>query len=127
MTQELDQNQCNHGRPQKCFQGSQRRHFAYPLQVANDAMQMYVRKMLYPFYPFSLCQLKFITQSFVGNVFYTSAIRYVFSFHKLPNIRFFRALSTNKSYLRIIYGQNNMSRAAKIQESYTLSQNCFKQ
>jgi len=49
MTQELDQNQCKHGRPQKYFQGWQHRHFAYPFQVANDAMQMYVHKTLYPF------------------------------------------------------------------------------
>ena len=40
----------------------------------------------------------------------------------------FWALSTNKSYLRIIMNdRNNMSRAAKKQESYTLLQNCFKQ
>jgi len=30
--------------------GAQRRHFAYPLQVAIDAMQMDVHKTLYPFY-----------------------------------------------------------------------------
>jgi len=51
MTQELDRNQCNHGRPQKFFQGWQRRNFAYPFQVADDAMQMEVHKTLYPFYP----------------------------------------------------------------------------
>ena len=43
-------------------------------------------------------------------------------------ISIFWALSTNKSYLRIIInGQNNMSRAAKKQKSYNLSQNWFKQ
>ena len=65
------------------------------------------------------------SQSFVGNVFYTSAIRYAFSFHKLPNIHFFEHFLQISHYLRIINGQNNVSRAAKKQESYTLSQNCF--
>jgi len=39
-----------HGRPQKFFQGGQSRQFAYPFQVADDAMQMDVHKTLYPFY-----------------------------------------------------------------------------
>jgi len=30
--------------------GGQRRHFAYPLQVADDAMQIYFHKALYPLY-----------------------------------------------------------------------------
>jgi len=37
------------GRPQGFLRG-QRRNFAYPLQVADDAMQMDVHKTLYPFY-----------------------------------------------------------------------------
>jgi len=37
------------------FQGGQRRNFAYPVQVAGDAMQTYVHKTLYPFYTISLC------------------------------------------------------------------------
>jgi len=57
MTQELNRNRCIHGRPQKFFQGSQRRNFAYPFQVADDTMQMDVLKMFYPFYPISLCWL----------------------------------------------------------------------
>jgi len=40
MTQELSRNQCNYGRSQKFFQRGQRRNFAYPFQVADDAMQM---------------------------------------------------------------------------------------
>jgi len=28
----------------------QRRHFAYPFRVADDAMQIYFHKTLYPFY-----------------------------------------------------------------------------
>jgi len=47
MTQELDRNQCIHGRPQKLFQGGKRQNFAYPFQVADDAMQMDVHKTLY--------------------------------------------------------------------------------
>jgi len=30
--------------------GEQRQHFAYPFQVADNAMLMYVQKTLYPFY-----------------------------------------------------------------------------
>jgi len=37
MTQELDRNQCIHGRPQKFFQGGQRRNFANPFQVVDNA------------------------------------------------------------------------------------------
>jgi len=40
----------DHGRRQKYFQEEQRRHFACPFQVANDAMQMDVHKTLWPFY-----------------------------------------------------------------------------
>jgi len=39
-----------HGRPQKFFQGGQKRHFAYPFQVVDDATQMDVHKTLRPFY-----------------------------------------------------------------------------
>jgi len=85
-----------HGRPQKFFQGWQRRNFAYPFQVADDAMQMDVHKTLYPFCPISLRWLNLNSQSFVWTVFCTSAIRNAFSFHKLPNIHFW-ALSTIKS------------------------------
>ena len=34
----------DHGRPQKYFQGGQCRHFAYPLQVSDDAKQMGFKK-----------------------------------------------------------------------------------
>jgi len=43
----------------------QRPNFAYPLQVADDAMQMDVHNTLYPFYPVSLCSLNLNSQSFV--------------------------------------------------------------
>jgi len=36
MTQELYRKQCIHGRPQKLFQGVERRNFAYPFQIADD-------------------------------------------------------------------------------------------
>ena len=66
--------------------GGQHRNFAYPFQVADDAMQMDVYKTLCTFYPISLCWLNLNSQSFVWNVFYTSAIRNTFSFHKHLNI-----------------------------------------
>jgi len=66
-----------------------RRNFANPFVVADDAMQIDVHKTLYPLYPISLCWLKINSQSFVENVFYTSAIRNALSFHELPNIHFF--------------------------------------
>jgi len=47
MTQELDRNQCMHGRPQKFFQERATSNIAYPFQVADDAMQMHVDKVLY--------------------------------------------------------------------------------
>jgi len=33
-----------HGRPQNFSNGGKRRHFAYPFQVAEDAMQLDVQK-----------------------------------------------------------------------------------
>jgi len=85
------------------------RSFAYPFQVADDAMQMDVRKTLYPFYPISLCCLNLNAQSFVRNVFYTLAIRNTFSFHKLSNIHFFEHFLQMSHNFRIINIQNNMS------------------
>jgi len=35
--------------------GGQRRNFAYPFQVADDAMQINVHKTLYPLCPITLC------------------------------------------------------------------------
>jgi len=37
-------------------------NFAYPFQVFDDAMQSDVHKMLYPFYPISLCWLNLNSQ-----------------------------------------------------------------
>ena len=51
MTQQVDRNQCIHGRTQNFFQGG-RRNFAYPFQVADDARQTDVHKTLYAFYSF---------------------------------------------------------------------------
>jgi len=65
MTQELDRNQCIHGRPQKFFQEGQRQNLAYPLQAPGDAMQMDVHKTLYRFNPISLCWLNLNSQPFV--------------------------------------------------------------
>jgi len=45
--------------------GEQRRNFAYPFLVTDDAMQMDVHKTLYTFYPISLCWLNLNAQSFV--------------------------------------------------------------
>jgi len=39
-----------HGRPQKFFQGGQRRYFAYRFQIADDAIEMDVHKRIYTFY-----------------------------------------------------------------------------
>jgi len=91
------------------FSTGQRRNFAYPFQVADDAMQMDIHKTLYPFYLIRLSWLKLNSQSFVWNVFYTSAIKNAFSFHKLPNIHFFEPLLQISRGLRIINGQENMS------------------
>ena len=43
----------------------QRRNLAYPVQVADHAMQMDVHKTLYPFYPIRLCWLNLNSQAFV--------------------------------------------------------------
>jgi len=43
----------------------ERPNFAYPLHVADDAMQMDVHKTLYSFYHISLCWLNLNSQSFV--------------------------------------------------------------
>ena len=64
---------------------------------------------LYPFYPIGLCWLILNSQSFVSNVFYTSAIRNAFSFHKLPDIHFFEHFLQISRNIRIINSQKNMS------------------
>jgi len=40
----------HHGRPQIFFQGGQHQHFAYLFQIADDAMQIDISKMLHPLY-----------------------------------------------------------------------------
>jgi len=79
------------------FPGGQRRNFASPFQVANDAMPVDVHKTLHPFCTISLYWLTSILNLLSVSVFYSSAIRIVFSFHKLPNIHFFQGLSAIKS------------------------------
>ena len=39
------------------------RNFTYPFKVAEDAEQIYVHKMFYPFYPISLCWWNLSSQS----------------------------------------------------------------
>jgi len=90
------------------FSRRQRRNFAYHFQVADSAMQMDVHKTLYTFYPISLYWLDINSQSFVWNVFYTSAIRNAFSLNKLPNIHFFEHYLQISHNLKTINGQNNM-------------------
>jgi len=46
------------------FRVGQRPNFAYPLQVADDAMRMDVHEALYSFYHISLCWLNLNSQSF---------------------------------------------------------------
>jgi len=71
----------------------ERPNFAYPLHVADDAMQMDVHKTLYSFYHISLCWLNLNSQSFVWNVFYTSAIRNTFIF-----INYLTSISSSTFY-----------------------------
>ena len=72
--------------------------------------------------PFSLCWLNLNSQSFVWNVFYTSAIRNAVL--KLPNLHFFEHFLQISHNVRIINSQNNMSgEKTKVRHS----QNCFKQ
>jgi len=86
MIQESDRSQYIKVRPHKLFQGGNIEILLYPFQVADDAMQVDVHKMLYPLYRISLCWLNLNFQTLVWNVFYTSAIRNASSFHQLPNI-----------------------------------------
>jgi len=61
------------------------------------------------FLPISLCWLSRSSQSFVWNVFYTSAIRTAFSFDKLVNIPFSSTFYNSIIILNIISGEKNMS------------------
>ena len=105
-----------HGRSQKFFQGRQRRYFAYPFLVADDAMQMYFYKTLYltlstPLVCASstsiLKQIWNIFYTFIWNVFYTSAIRNAIFFINCPISIFEHCLQTSRN-LRIINGPKNM-------------------
>jgi len=107
MTQELDRNQCIHGRPQKIFQGATSKFFLSSSGCwrcnANGRSQNAL-----PFYPISLCWLDLNSQSFVWNVFYTSSIRNAFSFNELPNIHLWEHYLQISHNLKAINGQNNM-------------------
>jgi len=77
-------------------------------------------------YPISLCWLNLNSQYFVWNVFYNSAIRNAFSFHKLPNIHFFKHFLQISRILRIINQRPEQHERRKKNKKLTLSQNCFK-
>jgi len=62
MAQELYQN--HPWASAEIFQRGKRRNFAYPFVVADNGMQINVRKPLHPFYPISLCWLNLHSQSF---------------------------------------------------------------
>jgi len=112
----------------------QRRYFAYPFQVANDAMRMNVHKTLYPLYPISLFWLNFNSQ-FLSGIFSTlwlsemfflfinfliSIFSSTFSFHKLPYIHFFEHFLLISHNLRIINGHSNIT-AEKTKKFGTLA------
>jgi len=91
------------------FPGWQRRNFACPFQVSDDAMQM-EWTFTKPFNHSTplVCWLNLISQYFVSNVFNTSAIRNAYSFHQLSNIHFFEHFLQLSHNLRTINGQNNI-------------------
>jgi len=88
-------------------------------------MQMDVHKILLFLYSISLCWLNLNSQHFVYIVFCNAAIRNAFSFHKLPNIRFFEHFLQISHNLRTINDQNNMS--GEKTRNLTRSLNCIKQ
>jgi len=91
------------------FPGGQRWTSSYPFQVADDVIQMGVHKTLYPFYLINLCWLNLNSQSFVWNVFCTSAIsEMLFIFIKCL-ISIFEHSLQRKHNLWITNDQNNMS------------------
>ena len=75
----------------------QRRNFAYPFQVADDAMLIDIHKSLYPFYPISLCWLT-LNSPYSFEMFPTLRLSEIYFFIFLNClISIFRALSTNKA------------------------------
>jgi len=111
MTQELHRNQCIHGRPKKYFQVTTSK-FCLCFSgcwrcIANARSQNTL-----PFLPHKSVLVEPQISFFVWNVFYTSVIRYAFSFHKLPNIHFW-VLSTNKLSFKNSQRPENMSTEAQ--------------
>ena len=98
----------------------QRRNFAYPFLVADDAMQMDVHKTLYPFYPIGLCWFILNLLSKMFSTLWLSAMLFLY-INCLISISsstfWFLQISHN---LRIINGQNNMS-SEKIRNLDTLA------
>jgi len=90
------------------FHRGQRRNFAYPFQVADDAKQMGVHKTLYPFYPFVCTGWTSILNP-LSEMFSTLRLSVMFFLFINCLISIFRALSTISHNLRIINGQNNMN------------------
>ena len=122
MTQKFYWNQCIRGRLQLCFQGGNFEILLilFRLLTMKHAMQMDVHKTLYYLISLTcLCWLNPSSQSFVWNLFCTSAIRNAFSFHKLPNIHFFKHFLQISHDFIIINDQNNTN-GEKKQESKTL-------
>jgi len=117
MTQESDRNQCIHWRLQKYFQGGNVTILLMVFRLLTMQWKWNGRSQnAFSFLSISLCWLNLNSQSFVSNVFYTSAIRNAYSVHKLPNIHFFEhflQLSHN-------FGQNNM-RSEKTKKLGTLA------
>jgi len=90
------------------FPRGQRRNFAYPFQVADDAMWMDVHKTLYPFNPINVCWLNLILNR-LHDMFSTlrlSEMLFLFINCLISIFEHFLQISHN---LRIINGQNNMS------------------
>ena len=67
--------------------GLQRRNFAYPFQVADNAMQIDVHKKLYPFSPL-VCAGRTSILNLLSEVFSTLRLSEIIFFHKMPYIQF---------------------------------------
>ena len=85
----------------------QRRNFAYPFQIADEAMQTFTKR--FAFSTSLVCASWISSLIFCLKCFYTSAIRNAFSFHKLPNVHFFEHYLQISHNLKTINRQNSMS------------------
>jgi len=94
------------------FRVGQYRNFAYPFQVADDAMQMDFHKTLDPFYPIYLCWLNLNLLSEMFSSLRLSEMLFLFkllclTFHFFEY--FLQISLVSKNNLRFINGRNNMS------------------